>query len=288
MASNVSDPSRVPGDSTATPARPRIGITGYRERASWGDWSTGAVLVPETYVDAVAHAGRLPLLLAPGLPGDPADYLDGLDGLVIAGGPDITPLSYGAPTHPATRSQIRRDALDLRLCASALGRDLPLLGICRGAQVLNVVRGGTLHQHIPDLADSRIPGTNGAAAAARHEHRDTIATYRSVPITTEPETRARTLLGAGLKVPCYHHQAIDAVGHGLTVSARADDGTIEAVEDPTGRFVFAVQFHPEIAQEQPELREPFRALVRAARGFALSQAADSAPRPLPTVRKVSR
>ncbi|MCS4274997.1 gamma-glutamyl-gamma-aminobutyrate hydrolase PuuD [Mycetocola sp. BIGb0189] len=284
MASNVSEPAPGAGEPGPLPVRPRIGITGYRERASWGDWSTGAVLIPESYVDAVAQAGGLPLLLAPGIPGDPADYLDGLDGLVIAGGPDITPLSYGAPAHPATRSQIRRDALDLRLCAAALGRDLPLLGICRGAQVLNVVRGGTLHQHIPDLVSPALP----TAASAPHEHRSGVAVYRSVPIFTEPATRARSLLGARLAVPCYHHQAIDAVGHGLTVSARADDGTIEAVEDPAGRFVFAVQFHPETAQERPELRAPVRALVRAARAFALARAADSTSQPLPAVRKVSQ
>lgn len=232
--------------------RPVIGITCYEEPARWGSWDTVAALVPASYVRSLERAGAMPLLVPPQtLTPEEADELVGrLDGLVIAGGNDVDPTFYGAPAHARTEvAGGPRDSLELAAVGAAVGAELPTLAICRGLQVLNVARGGTLIQHLPDVVGheghSPTPGSFGA-----HE------------IHIAAGSRLASLLSWGdADVPTHHHQAIDALGTGLTVSATADDGTIEAVEDATVPFLIGVQWHPE-AGDDPAL---FEALVDAAR-----------------------
>ncbi len=241
-------------------SRPVIGISCYREPARWGVWAEPAVLLPGAYVRAVADAGGVPVLLPPE-PGLLATALERLDGVVLAGGADVDPARYGAEADPATAPpRTDRDAAELELVEAAAGLGVPLLGICRGLQVLNVARGGTLVQHLPDaLGSSR--------------HAPAAGVYGRTRVRVERESRLAAGLGAGdltagsdggageIEVSCYHHQAIDRLGAGLRVSARAADGTIEAVEDAGAGFLLAVQSHPEVDHD---LRL-FAALVGAAR-----------------------
>jgi putative glutamine amidotransferase len=231
-------------------SRPLIGISAYAEQARWGVWDLPAVLVPRAYVDGVRAAGGVPVVLPP-LPGVVEEALARLDGLLLAGGADIAPSRYGAEPDPATGAvREDRDAAEAGLISGAVGAGLPVLGVCRGMQLLNVVRGGTLVQHLPDVV-----GHSGHAPEpgvfARH------------PVTVQPGTRLATALARSrVTVPTYHHQGLDRLGGGLLVSARADDGTAEAVEDPDLPFCVAVQWHPEMGDD-PAL---FRALVSAAAG----------------------
>lgn len=231
---------------------PLIGISTYREVAAWGVWRQDAAALPYAYVDQVAYAGAVPVLLPPlGGPRSASAAVASvapLDALVLAGGPDIDPPRYGARKQPAT-TEVRpeRDAWELALLAAALERDIPVLGICRGAQLLNVARGGTLHQHLPDDV--------GHAG-----HRPAPAQYGPIEIALDPEALPGRLLGRRICVPCYHHQAIDKVGAGLSVTGRALDGTVEAVQLTGRRFVVGVQWHP----EQDNDRRLFDALIAAA------------------------
>jgi len=229
-----------------------IGISCYAEQVRWGPWDRPALLVPRRYADSVAAAGGIPVLLPP-FPGAGLAALR-LDGLILSGGGDIDPAEFGAAAHPATTSvRPERDAAEFALVAAALDGGLPLLGICRGLQVLNVARGGTLHQHLPDVV--------GHAG-----HAPVPGEYASHRVSVDPASRLGAILGgpgpAGLSVPTYHHQAVDRLGAGLAASAWAEDGTVEAIElagDGPG-FALAVQWHPE-AGDDPRL---FRALVAAA------------------------
>ncbi|MET9314807.1 gamma-glutamyl-gamma-aminobutyrate hydrolase family protein [Kribbella sp. NPDC003505] len=227
-------------------SRPRIGITTYLEPASWGIWQRSAALVPQVYLDAVVAAGGVPLLLPP--VGTDPSVLDVLDGLIIAGGCDVDPSSYAAVPHPETvDTRVDRDQHEAVLIQAALDRDLPLLAICRGLQMLNVTLGGTLHQHLPDLV-------------AHDEHRPSPAVFGAVEAKTEPGTLTAGILGESALGSCYHHQAIDTVASGLKVTARADDGTIEAAEVEGHTFALGVQWHPE---ETPDDLRLFTALIKS-------------------------
>jgi putative glutamine amidotransferase len=227
--------------------RPLIGLTTYQEQARWTVWDLPAVLLPVTYVQAVVAAGGLPVLLPP-LPEVIEAALPWLDGLLLSGGPDIDPARYGRPPLETTGApRPERDDAEHRLTTAALAAGTPILGICRGLQLLNVVRGGTLHQHLPDLLDST-------------EHAPAPAVYGRHRVDVTPGSRLATTLGrTELDTPSSHHQAIDRLGSGLTASALATDGTIEAIEDPALPFCLAVQWHPEVDDDL----SLFRALVAA-------------------------
>ncbi len=239
---------------------PVIGISANCEQVRWGVWETQAVVLPRRYVDRVAAAGGIPVLLPP-VPGI-ADAAGRLDGLMLSGGGDVDPARYGAePEAEITNVREERDAAELALLAAAMSLQLPVLGICRGMQVINVARGGSLHQHLPGVV-----GHNGHApvpgAFGQHEVR--------VP----PGSRLSQVLGGGdgdltITAPTHHHQAVDRLGKGLTATAWAADGTVEAFEtDSGGPFLLAVQWHPE-AGDDPSL---FRALIAAAREHAAAPA----------------
>lgn len=231
--------------------RPRIALTTYYQEGSWGAWNSVAAIVPGAYVEGVAAAGGTPVLLPP--VGTDPSVLELMDGLIVIGGVDVDPRFYGAERHQLTSSQPSRDEHDIALTRSALDRGLPLFAICRGAQILNVALGGTLIQHLPDVnprAGQYQPGPGR---------------YGKVEFTTEPGSRCAELLGAAAESPCHHHQAIDEVAEGLVVTARAPDGTIEAVETTTGSWTLGVQFHPEENRKDPRLFEGF---IDVARRFA--------------------
>ncbi|MGH1563911.1 gamma-glutamyl-gamma-aminobutyrate hydrolase family protein [Mumia sp. DW29H23] len=226
-----------------------IGLTTYLEQSVTGVWDVQASFLPRIYLDGVTRAGGVVILLPP-QPADGADrVLDGLDGLVLTGGKDVDPASYGQEPHPLTDDPRRdRDAWERALVDGALARELPVLGICRGAQVLNVALGGTLHQHVPDVVGH-----------PRHQLGD--AVFSTTTAHVVPGTRLAGIVGDAVDGQCYHHQGLDRLGDGLVVSARADDGTVEAVEMPAAPFVVAVQWHPEETLDDLRL---FAALVAAA------------------------
>ena len=228
--------------------QPVIGLTAYCEDARWAYWHRPAVLLPANYAEQVFAAGGIPVLLPP-MPGI-AGAVDRIDGLLLTGGGDIDPAQYGARPHPATgRVSGPRDAAELELLAAAEAAGTPVLGVCRGMQLVNVARGGTLCQHVHnDAGHTPSPGTFG-----------------SHPVRIADGTRLAGILGAngtGVDVPTAHHQAIDRLGDGLVATAWAEDGVIEAVERAGAgeEFFVAVQWHPE-AGADPRLIE---ALVGAA------------------------
>jgi gamma-glutamyl-gamma-aminobutyrate hydrolase PuuD len=226
--------------------RPRIGVTTYLERAAWGVWDRPAALVPAVYVDAVSSVGGVPLLLPPGSADE--TVLDVLDGLLLIGGADLDPALYGAEPHPATAgTRPERDEHERRLFAAALDRGTPVLGVCRGAQLMTAALGGTLHQHLPDLL-----GHEG--------HRPEPGVFGTTHVTTATGSRIAEVLGRQSKVPCYHHQGLAEVNTPLVATAWADDGLVEAVELPGDTWVLGIQWHPEENAEDLRL---FRALVTA-------------------------
>lgn len=234
---------------------PVIGLTTYLDRARTGVWDVTAGFLPASYVRGVTMAGGVALLLPPQPvgPGVADLVLGRLDALVITGGNDVDPAAYGEPAHPDTDEPIpARDAWEFALLRAAVRRGLPVLGICRGAQVLNVAYGGTLHQHLPDVL-------------GHHGHRAGNAVYTSLAVRTVPGTRLAGLLGESAEVRCYHHQAVAKVGAGLKVSAWDADGVVEALEAPGEHFVLAVQWHPEECLGDLRL---FSAIVEAARAYA--------------------
>ncbi|MDX3850461.1 gamma-glutamyl-gamma-aminobutyrate hydrolase family protein [Streptomyces sp. AK02-01A] len=224
--------------------KPLIGVSTYLEAsAAWGTWDMPAALLPAGYPRLVQRAGGLAALLPPDHPAAAAEVVARLDGVVIAGGPDVEPVRYGAEPDPRTGPPAReRDAWELALIGAALASGTPLLGICRGMQLLNVALGGTLLQHL-DGHTSPVLGTFG-----RH------------PVKPVHGTRYGNLVPEEFEVPTHHHQTVDRLGAGLTVSAFAADGTVEAVELPDPRWALGVQWHPEMAEDTRVMR----ALVLAA------------------------
>jgi gamma-glutamyl-gamma-aminobutyrate hydrolase PuuD len=252
---------------------PVIGITTYEDQASWRNWSARAAMLPWVYVDAVRRSGGRPVLLPPGGDDDEAGATAaGLDGLVVSGGPDVDPVRYGAVRHPRTSPPVTlRDAWDLAVTSHALRLGVPLLAICRGMQVLNVCRGGTLHQHIPDLIGHARHGgpPNGFGL---HQVRVSPDSMLAGILTPAAEN-------GYFDVPTRHHQAVDLLGDGLKAVAWEQDGTIEAVEagpselEGFSGFVLGVQWHPE---QGSDLRL-FGALARAAAERAAARATVLAP-----------
>jgi putative glutamine amidotransferase len=230
--------------------RPLIGITAYAEEASWGVWTVPAVLAPLRYVDKVEQAGGRALLVPP-FDDAVEETLGVLDGIVFTGGPDLDPTLYEAEAHPETTNlRPDRDRAEVALLTAALERDMPVLAICRGSQVLNVALGGDLEQHVPDRV-----GHVG--------HKETPGTFSEHPVEIEPGTRLHDVLGDGLSIKSHHHQGYGRLGRGLVASARADDGTLEALEDPSRTFALGVLWHPE---EGDDLRL-FEELVGEARSY---------------------
>jgi putative glutamine amidotransferase len=225
--------------------RPIVGITAYAEKARWGVWGdVQAVLLPERYVAHVSAAGGVPVLLPP-LPAP--EIAERVDALVLAGGADIEPRRYGAPPEPDLEA-IRpdRDDAEFVLLEAALERDLPILGICRGMQLLCVGHGGSLIQHLPDVV-------------GHDKHRAVPGEYARHDVMMDPESRIAAILGREANVFSYHHQGVQSPGR-LTPSAWAFDGTIEAVEDPQRRFLLGVLWHPEAGDDG----RLFRSLIAAA------------------------
>lgn len=226
-------------------AKPLIGITTYVEPASWGHWHTHAALVPYAYVRAVERAGGRAVLVPPDDDGI-EEVLGPLDGLIFSGGNDMEPQEYGADAHPATvGTNPERDRGELALLQAALERDLPVLAICRGFQVLNVVRGGDIVQHLPEVV-------------GHEEHREVVGEFSEHPVRVDSSSRIGAVHGP---VKSHHHQALGRIGDGLREVAWAEDGTVEGLEDPDKRFVVGVLWHPEAGEDQ----QLFEQLVEAAR-----------------------
>jgi len=233
---------------------PVIGICAVRERARWAFWDQEAHLVADSYVAPLQRAGGLAVLLAVD-PRAPLALLDRVDGLLLIGGADLDPASYGAARDPATESTYpERDEFEIALLREGIARGMPVLGICRGMQVLNVALGGTLTQDL-------------VTGDGSHPHRRVRGTFEGNDHTVSLERGSLAARAVGEQrhlAHCHHHQAVLAVGEGLVVSGRAEDGVIEAVELADGDWVLGVQWHPE-ANERSRL---FGALCEAARAYA--------------------
>jgi len=228
-------------------ARPLIGITTYVTPAKWSYWELEAALIPVEYVRAVERAGGRALLVPPSEDGV-EETLGALDGLVFSGGSDLDPELYDQEPHEETFGiHEERDRAELALLEAALQRDMPVLAICRGSQVLNVARGGDLVQHLPDVVGDE-----------RHKH--TPGAFADHDVMVEAGTRLGSLLGDHTPVKSHHHQGIGRIGEGLRVAAHAEDGTVEAVEDPGRRFALGVLWHPEAGDDA----RLFEELVREA------------------------
>jgi gamma-glutamyl-gamma-aminobutyrate hydrolase PuuD len=235
--------------------KPVVGITTYLTPAAWGAWELDAALVPASYVRAVTRAGGVPLLVPPGASYD--ETLDSVDGLIFSGGSDLDPELYGEEAHPETEGWVReRDDFELGLMLAALARDVPLLAICRGSQVLNVALGGDLEQHVPDRVQTNV-------------HKETPGVFADHDVAVLPETKLSSILGDRADVKSHHHQGYGALGAGLREAARAPDGTVEALEDPTRRFTLGVLWHPEEGKDLAL----FEALVREAAEYSAAKRA---------------
>ncbi len=242
--------------------QPVIGISCYAVQARWGTWDGAAMLLPRRYTDVVTKAGGVPVLLPPaqGI----TSLLPRLDGLILSGGSDVDPALYGAAADKAAGPFYpERDHAELDLARQALAAGLPLLGICRGLQVINVALGGTLHQHLPDLV-----GHDG--------HSPELTGYGRHDVSVQPGSQLAGVLGrTSAAVPTHHHQSVDRLGAGLIATAWTDDGVIEAAEfshealagngaEDRQPFMLAVQWHPE-AGEDLSLFEAFIAASQPAR-----------------------
>jgi putative glutamine amidotransferase len=238
-------------------SKPVIGLCAAVETAAWGVWTTPAHLLPREYADAVQRAGGVAVLLPPDPAAveDPDPVLDLLDALVLAGGSDVDPAAYGAQRHPETiGTNPDRDAFEIALAQRAVERDLPFLGICRGMQVLNVARGGTLLQHLPE-SHGHSDHRRTAGSFDGNDHQVRLAAG-SLAARAAGEESHRTL--------SHHHQGVDALGEGLVVTGLSElDDLPEAVELPGARFVLGVQWHPEV----DETSRLIAALVDDARDY---------------------
>ena len=231
--------------------RPNIGLTAATERVSYGVWEeVPAIISPARYVQAVQRAGGRSVLLPPDPEDaeDPGGVLDLLDALVVTGGAaDLDPALYGDERHPETGPvQEERDAYELALVRGVLDREMPILGICRGMQILNVAYGGTIEQHLPDVL-------------GHEEHRHTPGTFADHEVRLVPDSLAARAAGVGrTPVKSHHHQGIKEVGEGLQVTGWAiEDDAVEALEDPSCPFVLGVLWHP----EEDEKSQLIKALV---------------------------
>ena len=231
--------------------RPLIGITAYAEpEVRWGVWQLPAALIPLAYIRAIEGAGGRPLLVPPSEEGI-EETLDALDGLLFSGGSDIDPALYGQEAHAETNGvRPDRDHGELALLSAALERDLPVLAVCRGSQVLNVARGGDLVQHLPDVVGDE-------------KHKHTAGVFADHEIDVQAGSKVAGLLGERAPVKSHHHQGFGRLGDGLVGSAWAEDGTLEALEDPSRRFAVGVLWHP----EEGEDAALFGALVEEARAY---------------------
>jgi putative glutamine amidotransferase len=236
-------------------SRPLIGITSYVQRVRWGVWDTDAALVPLAYSRAVDRAGGRPLVVPPSVDGV-EETLDAVDGLIFSGGEDLDPQHYGADAHPETAGvSPERDRAELALLRGALERDMPVLAVCRGSQVLNVALGGDLVQHLPDVL-------------GHENHRHTPGVFADHEVDVARESRLGEVIGDRAPVKSHHHQGFGRLGAGLEPVAWADDGTIEALEDPGRRFALGVLWHP----EEGEDFALFSALVEQARAHRAARA----------------
>ena len=241
MASNGSE----------APRPPVIGLSTYVEEASFGVWHETAALLPYSYVSAVSRSGGTPVLLPPS-GSSPARVIALLDGLVLTGGPDVEPALYGESPHPETdRPRRDRDAWEIALCRQALEAGLPLLAVCRGAQVLNVALGGTLHQHLPEIV-------------GHDDHRRVIGQTSPNLVRLDARSSVAAVLGVSCTGRCHHHQAIDRLGEGLEAVGFAEDGSVEAIEVKGSPFALGVQWHPE---DNPDDDRLFAALAASAVSF---------------------
>jgi gamma-glutamyl-gamma-aminobutyrate hydrolase PuuD len=232
-------------------ARPLIGITAYAEpEVSWGVWRVPAAVIPLAYVHAIEAAGGRALLVPPSEEGI-EETLDALDGVLFSGGSDLDPATYGHEVHPETVGvRADRDAGELALLTAALERDMPVLAVCRGSQVLNVALGGDLVQHLPDVVGDE-------------KHKHTPGVFADHDVEVEEDSRLGALLGERAPVKSHHHQGFGRVGDGLRTVAWAEDGTVEALESPGRRFAVGVLWHP----EEGEDAALFEALVEEARAY---------------------
>jgi putative glutamine amidotransferase len=231
--------------------RPVIGITAYAEPSvRWGVWDVPASVIPLAYVQQVEAAGGRPLLVPPSAEAL-EETLDALDGILFSGGSDVDPAEYGHDAHAETTgTRPDRDRGELALLRAALDRDMPMLAICRGSQVLNVARGGDLVQHLPEVVGDE-------------KHKHTPGVFADHDVEVKEGTRLAELIGDRAPVKSHHHQGYGKLGEGLVEAARAEDGTIEALELPEKRFAVGVLWHP----EEGEDAALFRALVDEARAY---------------------
>ena len=235
---------------------PLIGIVADRKSASYGSWvDIPTDAISHTYVSAVQEAGGAPIIF-PSLDvhvDDPERLSDLVDGLFLPGGRDLDAELYGCVAHPTNDKPLRvRDELEIALTQLARERDIPILGACRGMQVLNVALGGTLEQHLGDRIDLT-------------PHRDIYGEHTSHPVSILPDTLLRSITHeAEFDISSHHHQGVDRLGEGLVVSASAPDGVVEAIETTDGAFCLGVQWHPE-ERLDPEGIALIRAFVQAAR-----------------------
>jgi putative glutamine amidotransferase len=239
-------------------SRPLIGLTTYREPATWRRWQgVDAALLPAAYVDAIGAGGATALLIPPLGPADSAaDVVARLDGLLVSGGADVNPARYGEHPHPRTgAASDARDVSELALLAAAQDIELPVLGVCRGMQVMAVAAGGRLAQHVPDLVghDRHCPGEDS---------------YGAIDVRIDAGSALGAILGSDHVATCHHHQSV-AEHPGYRAVAAAADGLLEAFELPGDRFAIGVQWHPEAGND----RALFEALADAAGAYAASRRA---------------
>jgi putative glutamine amidotransferase len=236
------------GSNVSSP--PVIGVTTYLEQSKFGLWDTPAAVLARGYLDGVVNGGGVPVLLPP-VGEVTADLLSRVDGLIVAGGADVDPVHYGADRAPETGPpRPDRDHAEHVLIEAALANGVPLLAVCRGMQLLNVVLGGTLHQHLPDNVGNT-------------DHLPAPGVFGRVGVKVLPDSRLSAIMGSDVDVHCHHHQSIDTLGAGLVSVAWAGDGVVEAVELAEPEFVLGVQWHPEENGADSRL---FEALVNATRG----------------------
>ena len=218
--------------------KPLIGISAAVEQARWASWDLVVTMAPQSYSDAVQRAGGIAVILPPdpAITADPDLILDRIDGVLLAGGSDIDPATYGAEPEPETTGfRTERDEFELALLRRAIERDQPALGVCRGMQVLNIARGGTITQHLPDRLGGSV------------RHREVAGTFSDHEVALQPGSLAARVAGSErVAVKSHHHQGVDRVGDGIDVSGRSlDDEVIEAIELPDRRYALGVLWHPE-------------------------------------------